>query len=516
MQVPVATSRQRYFTDQSQGSISPIAPSRDLREAWTQGSGMYDAGNRILHLGQQMQERYDTMRRASDLSALENDATRQALDLQMQLEQDPDFRSAPQRFRTQMAEYRQAQNDAITDGQVRDLFNRSFDRIETVHEFDVRRTSRRREVDFGVARLNEQLDSYSEMLANAPNPAQYAQVRGQAQEAIQRAQGTGLITDVQAGERERAFLSRASEVQVRQRMRNENGLTQLYRDLLDPTQFRDLDERRRAELTMMVQNRDNTLRNQRIAEADRAERHAERDLRHTQDAVEVGLYGRMMTNNPPTAEELVQAAERGQISREGLERLNRARLSNAQGQTDNTTMYNLITEIHSNSNPDETRRHILEQVSGGRLSQNDFQQLMQMSYTTQRQDWQTSEQHFYFERIKDDLGASNPLAVTFTREEQANYARASIEYYQRIQGGEAPRDVYQDISTRFRQVDPSSSQLPIPRGSTTRPTNTQELQAAGQRLRDMHNRRELSDADFNREIGYLQLWQQYIQRRPTR
>jgi hypothetical protein len=411
-----------------------------------------------------------------------------------------------------MAQARTSFDERITDPVIRELFNRSFERISAVHEFNVRRTSQRREIDHGRAQLDTQLDSYSEMLAGARNPAEFAQIADQARAAISRAQQTGLITEVDAGNRQRAFLSRATEVTIRQRMLNEAGLDQLYRDLLNPQMFRDLDERRRVELTAMVQSRANTLRHERVAAADRNERRAERQLRAIHDANEITLYSRMMLNNPPTATELVIAAQNGQISREALERLNRARLIGNEGRTDPETLFNLINFIHTRPG-EESRRQIFEQMSAGRLSVNDMQTLTNMTHTVEGRDFSTSEQRFYHDRIRDDLGAANPFAIT--REDSANYARASIEYYERIRAGERPQDVYQDISRRYRQIEPSPAQLPIPRGSTSRPQNIAELQEAIRRLRAMYEARQITDADYNRELGNLQEWQRVLSRRQS-
>lgn len=208
-----------------------VAQSRDET-----GAAMQELGQTMGQISAQIQE----ARRAADLSDRLGRATSELVELELKYENDPDFKTAHQRFQTDADGLRAKYLEGVNDGAVQQAFGKRFGELALAKSINVRKAAFVKEKDYNVASLDTGIDVYAKAAAGAKTPIERDMVLNQGRLAIAGAQQGGWINAVDAGKRERQFLSKTEEAEILRDMQINPSLT-ADRLALDPKYAANID-----------------------------------------------------------------------------------------------------------------------------------------------------------------------------------------------------------------------------------------------------------------------------------
>lgn len=189
------------------------APSPQLTSGV--GSEMAAAGQRhgraIQGVGDAITQVNDELvkaRRGAQLTDALGKATMEIGELELSFKNDQDFRTSPERFAKQSAQVRARLEKGIDDKLVRQAFSREFMKMNTAKHLNVLQSAAAQEADYHASALDATLDVYAHSAANATNLAERELALNQARLSITGTQSGGWISNVDAGKKERAFLTK--------------------------------------------------------------------------------------------------------------------------------------------------------------------------------------------------------------------------------------------------------------------------------------------------------------------
>lgn len=239
----------------------------------TAGAALTELGDDLNKIDREMTK----VRREADLTDRIGRATADLAELELSFEQDQDFATAKNRFEQSAAAIRDKYSADLPDPVVRQAFGKRFQELALAKSINVRKDAMTKERSYNVASLDTSLDVYANAAANAKNAAEFDLITNQVRIAITTAQAGGWINPVDAGKRERGFLSKLDLATVRRDMMVDASLT-ADKLALDPSYLPNLDEAQRASLTDQAYKRAETTRRQLDADAERARKARGDDL----------------------------------------------------------------------------------------------------------------------------------------------------------------------------------------------------------------------------------------------
>jgi len=136
------------------------------------------------------------------------------------------------------------------------------------------------------------------------------------------------------------------------------------------------------------------------------------------------------------------------------------------------------------------------------LSSETAVRLLRQNQEGQQQNQLTWPQREGFSQINALVGGDKPL-IQLTPTEAVRAVRAQQEYLDRVRGGEAPREVVQDMQTRYLNNPQGALDLPVPRFGGARPTTKQEAAAQEKVARERRDAGAITPADYAREERLL-------------
>ena len=260
------------------------AGGRPRRSLLTAGAG-FDAAARgaqqIAGAAADFFETRDAARRSGQINAGTAAAVRALNDIELELEQSPEFAGAEDRFATARDRAKEEILGRYDDPAVRGAIEQRFTVMAEAKRVAVSRNAFGKEVNAGIADLDSALADYAADYGRARNDVEAGLYQSLARESIGRAVAAGYITPVNGGTRERKFLSDSNEAQVRELITHDPEAA--FTALAGGEDFAYLDERSRARLMDTAARRADTQLRQRVAAAERAERDTERARRKQGD-----------------------------------------------------------------------------------------------------------------------------------------------------------------------------------------------------------------------------------------
>lgn len=338
---------------------------------------MVGVGDAVYRLGAELQQvnaEFTKSRREADLNDRIGRATTEIAELEVAFDADPDFKTAPERFKQQAEDIRNRHLDGIDDAVVRQAFTRQFQTLSLAKWSNVTKSSMARAKDYDRASLDTSLDVYATQAANARSPEERSLFENQARIAIAGAQTSGSITAVDAGARERRFLSRLDEATVLRDMAANPSIT-ADKLALDPAYASNIDPVQRERWVDQAYRR---------AESERArqERETEKASRVRGDELLKDAYANL---------------EKGRLTREDVETLRsqpgvspaeyRALLkglSERPGQKNDPSAYADLQSLLY-SNPGEARRRAFQYHASGLIKNETLSSILSGANSLERQ-----------------------------------------------------------------------------------------------------------------------------------
>lgn len=387
-------------------------------------------GTVLAEMGQDLarysKEIYQGQREA-DLADRLGRATADLNELELTFERDPEFRTAPDRFKTGAESIRDKYLEGVQDPATRNAFGKRFGELTLAKSINVRKDAYRREQDYNVASLDSSLDVYANSAANARNPAERALVESQALLAISTAQTGGWINSVDAGKRERTFRGKLDEATVIRDLSTDPNMV-VAKLGIDPEYAPNLDEVRRERYIDQAIRRGETARRQQ-------EQVAERDRKRREDETTTEMW-KLDADRALTREWLDQnRATLGPTAyRAGLEALRKPDDVRSDDPQAFSTLEGLMV-----SNPGEARRRAFQYQRDGLIKNETLrnivgrvQDMSDRARDISRQEGPRSpyerERAFITNAIRPPDGVTDPAA-------HARYALAIREYDDFARGG---------------------------------------------------------------------------------
>lgn len=254
------------------------------------GAALQDVGATVSQIGAQINE----ARREAEFADSLGRATAELTELELRYEQDPDFKTSPQRFQQDADAIHAKYSDAITDGVVRQAFSTHYAKLAQAKGINIRKYAFGRERDYNIASLDGTLDTYAKAAAGAKHPVERGFVENQARIAIAGMQRGGWITSVDAGKRERQFQAKVQEHELLRDMQADPS-AMADRMATDPEYGSALDPVHRERLLSQALQRSETTRA-------RQEREAEKARKARGDELLMDAYARMDSGKLTRAE----------------------------------------------------------------------------------------------------------------------------------------------------------------------------------------------------------------------
>lgn len=266
------------------------------------GESLRHLADQVFKIGKGIYER----QREADLHDRIGKATAELAELELTFERDPDFRTSPQRFEEQADGIRDRYLENVTDGGVATAFRKQFQQMALAKSINIKRDAWKKEKDYNVAALDENIDTYATSAANAKTPAEAALVENHARLAIASAQNGSYISAEEAGRRERTFLTKRDTAVVIRDMSIDASLTATKLGL-DPTYAANVDPVQRERLTDQAFRRSEADRRQ--AEALEAKRRKERGDALYKEALSRQDKGTLTSQYIEEIRDLIEPAE---------------------------------------------------------------------------------------------------------------------------------------------------------------------------------------------------------------
>jgi hypothetical protein len=235
-------------------------------------------------------ERRLAARRTADLTAAQAAAARALADLELDIEQDPDFRGRPARFTREAGAIRDRTAQGLDHAPSRGTFTRDFDTLALSKETEIKRSAFKREVDATVAGLDAITPEIARQAAAARSVPERGQLVDQGRLAIAGMVEAGFITARDGVARDQEFLSSIDEAQLRTLLTEDPEAAELA--LTDETNFTNLSAAGRARLNDTVSRRAESARAERARQAEAAERKAEKARQDRGEALLTEAYRR--------------------------------------------------------------------------------------------------------------------------------------------------------------------------------------------------------------------------------
>lgn len=174
-------------------------------------------GATVANVGEaidQIDKQLTKSRQASQLSDAVGRATGELGELEVSFQSDQDFKTSPTRYTQQAEIVRQKYEKLIDDPTVREAFQIRFRDVATTKRLNVIQSAAKQEGDYNVAMLDRNAAIYATSAANAANSAERDVVIDQFRIDLSNMRMRNWITDVEAGNRERAFLGKIDQAIV--------------------------------------------------------------------------------------------------------------------------------------------------------------------------------------------------------------------------------------------------------------------------------------------------------------
>lgn len=197
---------------QQQTSLSVVGAPRASAPSVVDptGAAVQQLAGTVMKIGADMYQ----VQREADLQDRVGKFTAEVSALELEFDRDQEFRTAPDRFNERANALRDKYLDGVTDNGVATAFRKQAQTLTLAKSINVRKDAWKKEGDYNVASLDSNIDTYANAAANAKNPAEAAIVENQARLAIASAQSGGWLTAVDAGKRERTFLTKRDSAVV--------------------------------------------------------------------------------------------------------------------------------------------------------------------------------------------------------------------------------------------------------------------------------------------------------------
>lgn len=403
-----------------------------------EAAALEDIGGAVADFGvtvAQVSKRAAKARRDAAVSTATARATSDLKTFVADLDQDPDFETFPQRFKDR-AEAALATHGQGLDEKGQLTFRTNFERLSLEQALQVRKVGNKRVVDLATADLDETLDRFAGVAAEAGTGAEHDLSVALATQAIDDAAASGIITAEEAGNRKRAFAGRLDEVAA---------LQEISRDpvaaadmLADSTIFPNLDEKRRLALFEAANRKA-------VSAATKAERAGEKALAADQAFRAAELTDGILEGTVDDVE-----LDRALSSREinGSQFIAARKLLNAELEEEATTddpnvVLGLTRDIE---NGVLTKGDVLDAFADKQITAATMNRL-RGEIDRGPDDARTKEQR---RMLQDAVAGTSGLGAILGEDTTRRVNQAVQEYNERVRGGgkEDPLDVRRDIESR--------------------------------------------------------------------
>lgn len=207
--------------------------------------------------------------RQTELTRASAEATKQANELQLELERDGAWETVPTRWQTRAGEIKTKIGGTIADGVARDRFNSDFDKYVETHGITLKRKALQTGESQATAALEEELEQQARTAANAPSEQARELALDRAKAALNRwrgisddgqgniVRGTGWGDDLAASRRLRGFQTRIDSDKALGLIQSDPEAAAKL--LADPAQFPHLNEEQRLRLATRAEARVHTV-----------------------------------------------------------------------------------------------------------------------------------------------------------------------------------------------------------------------------------------------------------------
>lgn len=459
-------------------------------------------------------ERREEARRTKDLLDAQASAARELADLELSIEQDPDFRGAPERFTTEAKEIRERHMRGL-DGQMQGRFGREFDQLALPKQTTVRRRAFKREVDVAVAGLDTITSEYARQAAVARSQPEREQLVDQGRLAIAGMVEAGFISAQDGVARDQGFLSSIDEAQLRNMMTDDPEAAELA--LLDVASFRNLAPEARARLNDTVARRADSARAERARQAEAAERKADKAREDRADVLLKEAYARDADDR---LDRTYIDDIRSEISpAEYKSLLTLADPKSGETKDDPDAFADLVGELREN--PRQVAALAAQYHRDGLISNETYISMVDRARTFARQEGPESG----YERGRDFLRASLDPGPGVRDPVGRQRTAEALDVYDRYALSGTRSDA--DLATRARELRDQFSLvnlseervlLPSPRfgGRIPRQAGVKEIRAALTLSRTetlaRRKRGEIDDAEFLAEMDIFDRWRAWLGR----
>lgn len=429
------------------------------------GAALAEMGGEISKYG----EKIYAAQREADLADRIGRATAELAELEIGMERDQDFRTAPDRFSSGAKAIQDKYLNGVSDQAVKSAFTKQFGQLSLAKSLNVRRDAFKKERDYNVASLDTSIDVYANSAANARNPGELAVVQNQARLAIATMQTGGWITAEEAGKRERLFLGKVDEATVIRDLSTDPAMV-VAKLGIDPTYAPNIDEVRRERFIDQAIRRGDADRKQREAEAEKERKRQGDDA--AKDIWGQLADGKLTRQYLDSKRHLIEPSEYKSML-EGLKNPDTARKDDPQAYA--------ALESLMDTNPAEARKLAFQYHRSGLIKNETLNRITDQARSIQRQEGPRSpyerERSFITNAIKPSDLAPDPAV-------SARYALAMREFDDFAAGGQRSeaelRAKADDIIKRRSMVD--MIDLAKRTGIAARATPEQTVQAIDQQI----------------------------------
>lgn len=475
-----------------QGRVNPAAFGQEARagaEAADAVGQMFDRMAKASLANQQV----SALGQAQDAWSRQFDASRAAA------LQDGNPVDLMKRWETAASQAHAAIAGTIQDPTVLRAFNAAATKDISNHRFGIMELQVRRSAEQSRATLDSVRQTQSEAAANG-TPQDRARAIGIFEQQLAGTIASGGIHADQGETMRQRFVSDMDEAAVRRLIATNPG--QAVRALAEGSLlFPGLTPERKAILFDQADRRATAALSHSLALSDHAERVRDRQLRQQQAANFGELVGAVSRGEPLPVEQLQDFLARQGVSPEQYTFLDRIATQRSQGRDAPSVVLDLNVRMAAGEN---VQARIMTAASGDNptLSSDTAVRLLRQNQEGQQQNQLTWAQREGFNQVNALVGGDKPL-IQLTPTEAVRAVRAQQEYLDRVRGGEAPREVVQDMQTRYLNNPQGALDLPVPRFGGARPTTKQEAAAQEKAARERRDAGSITPADYAREERLL-------------
>jgi ribosomal protein S30 len=443
-------------------------------------------------------EKRAAAQRQVDLLKAENGAKSDLAALEFEIEQDPDYRTAEQRYMTRAGEIARKYSEGLTDPLTKEEFGARAQSYLQTQALNVRKAAWGKEKNDAAATLDEATAQAVRQAAASRNDLEERQAIDGALRSISSMQAAGYLTPKEAQAKIQGLRQDVEGYKVL-RVVNSADPQRALETLTDPSQLPWLDPKQREAYIGRVQTRLEIQQRQEIAAAEKAERDADRNLRRAQTTTEAVLIGRIAGGEQISENLLADLARKQQISDEGWRMLRGELRARGEGVDNPGVVIDLTNRLVGGDNIHDA---LLRERAAGNLSRNTLSDLMKDNERRQtgerKEEWKSAEEREQFQYMSKYLG-SDKLAFSFDDDTAQRLATAQREYRDRVRlGQESPRDIANDIVAKYARTvrQPVSTYYDEPR-------SRQEGAAAATLLKQKFDAGLISREVYAREMQAL-------------